>query len=191
MIPEEKEEKGLKIKPNILQKTVIILLSFLYFTGIVQPCFEIILCSFPSDIADWMFACCSYIFVTITVFLCIFAVGRTYYYSQKGCTISFLFYRKMYKWEDLQIKKYEKNFTFRAGRSSCGEADGTFFSVRPYRYKRNGSPITRLEIFQPSKFYVLFPHEMKKNEIIPYPTADRNAFLDLLKEWGIEIEGLE
>ena len=124
----------------------------------------------------------------------VFVVGRTYRYSQEGCTISFLFYRKSYVWEELQIKKYEKDFIFPVGTgmgASYGGADGVFFSVKPYKYKKSGSPITSSEIFQPSKFYVLFPHEMKKHSIIPYPVADRDKFLGLLKEWGVEIEGLE
>ena len=51
--------------------------------------------------------------------------------------------------------------------------------------------LTSSEIFQPSKFYVLFPYEIKKYDMFPYPMADRDEFLGLLKEWGVEIEGLE
>ena len=147
---------------------------------------------FPYDMTGFLFGTCTYTVTTIFLIIYTFSVGRTYCYSKVGCTISFLFYRKVYQWEDLQIKKYEKKFTYIVGRWSCGEADGVFFSVKPYKYhKMNGSPITLSEIFQPSKLYVLFPYEIKKYDMFPYPMADRDEFLGLLKEWGVKIEGLE
>ena len=183
----------MKIKPNIYQKIVVILMSFLYF-GVANKCLEGILWGITDSFAFWVIICCGYCTLTIYFIFNVFVVGRTYRYSQEGCTISFLSYRKSYVWEELQIKKYEKDFIFPVGTgmgASYGGADGVFFSVKPYKYKKSGSPITSSEIFQPSKFYVLFPHEMKKHSIIPYPVADRDKFLGLLKEWGGEIEGLE
>lgn len=182
------------IKPNIYQKIVIILISYVYFTGIAWASVEIILGSLLDEIVVCLFFVCSDIFITVYLLIYIAAIGRTYRYSKQGCTISFLFYRKSYVWEELQIKKYEKDFAFTVGAgggTSYGAADGVFFSVKPYKYTKSGSPITSSEIFQPSKFYVLFPHRMKKYSFIPYPVADRDKFLGLLKEWGVEIEGLE
>ena len=182
----------MKIKPNIYQKNRHYSVIFLQFFAIAKPYMGLMIDCFPYNMTGFLFGTCTYTVTTIFLIIYTFSVGRTYCYSKVGCTISFLFYRKVYQWEDLQIKKYEKKFTYIVGRWSCGEADGVFFSVKPYKYhKMNGSPITLSEIFQPSKFYVLFPYEIKKYDMFPYPMADRDEFLGLLKEWGVKIEGLE
>ena len=140
---------------------------------------------------------CFYCLFTAFLLLLIYNCGKSYHYEKIGCTISFLCYSRTYSWENLHTKKYEKNMLIASTDPYWGASDGLVFSVDSYQRSKRLAPVAYLDLFSPfSSFYIVFPSETLEGKPIPrnkyqFPVADRDEFLGLMEEWGVEIEGLE
>ena len=113
-------------------------------------------------------------------------VGKVVILDPKGCTISFMGYRKHYLWSEFAVKRIE-DFQ-NAHEYKQQSAAGAIFLKRPFRRPRWMGPGTFCMLKAPlSSFFVCFDsgHAVYPN---PY-VVDKASFLETLAQWGIPLEG--
>ena len=113
------------------------------------------------------------------------AIGKVIILDSKGCTISFLFYRKTYSWNEFSIKRWEN---FRNAYSHKEEPEvGVMFSVKLFRRPQWIPPNQFCMLTAPlSSFFVCFSDGPAR---CPNPYAvDEASFLETLSRWGVELD---
>ena len=120
-------------------------------------------------------------------------VGRKIELTKEGCTISLLWIKRRYAWEEYLVKKVEKySGQYNSGAPLTAYEEGAVFSKVPvkrskrYRPAEDRSYLTRY-VF--STVWVCFRNECNKKI---YNTGlfevDKEEFLQKMKEWGVELE---
>ena len=112
-------------------------------------------------------------------------VGKVVTLDSEGCTISFLFYRKKYLWNEFTVKRME-NFEG-AYSYKWKPGVGAVFSIRSLRRPKRMGPSEFCMLTSPlSSFFVCFSIGDAR---YPNPyTVDETTFLDTLSRWGIELD---
>ncbi len=128
----------------------------------------------------------AFLLIFLPVLVILIAHGRTFEFSELGCTVSFLWFKKTYKWSDIVVKAY----------MSCENVHDKmlyykFAAVFSARHISN--PITlhpgNYAFLHPWSFiYVyLIDADDPKREGVSYE-ADRSEFLSKLEEWGVTLD---
>lgn len=118
------------------------------------------------------------------------ATGRTIVISENGCTVSFLWYKKHYLWEELKTKQF-------------GDYKGCYGYRSPYQGGAEFSPscIRKPVWLMPTEYSVLVhplsyvfvyfrPNKLSTIDA-QYPmiyTVDEVVFRTKLKEWGVPMK---
>lgn len=101
--------------------------------------------------------------------------------DKKGCTVSWLWLKKIHKWEDLKIIRVDYWGSARTG------YEGVVFSLKSEKWGRR--IYQSKQIFESFNyincFYVLFNSKEKKADSY---AVDRNDFLAQLADWGVNFE---
>ena len=120
-------------------------------------------------------------------------------YTEQGCTISILGYRKTYLWSEIKSKYYDSFAGTRMGGnySQFDLDDGIFFSTHKYKRSNRTVPNQYAARHPLSSFYVVFPpaYLNKTDKFLgleikyapPAYMVDRDEFLALLESWGVEL----
>ena len=113
------------------------------------------------------------------------AAGKTLIFSENGITISFLWYAKKYRWEDLKTKRYV-NYKNKLGyRNPC--LGGAEFSPKRVKHLRHKSADYCTLLHPCSFFYVSFKPKSKSQYPVSY-AVNETKFRNQLSQWGIELE---
>ena len=114
---------------------------------------------------------------------------RTFIFNDQGCTVSFLWYKKMYTWDELKMKQYVTYNNCYESYSLVTEA--AEFSPKKVRIPKWMQAYT-FSIFHPLSFvFVYFPPDPRPKDETRYTIeyeADKEEFRAKLKEWGVEME---
>ena len=104
--------------------------------------------------------------------------------DEKGCTRKFLFLSKRYLWKDLRVKLVASEESHcgegvlfikkKSGNSSSASETFSYASLHPY-----SSFVANFEVF--GKMY---------GEKDALHEISKELFLEKMKEWGVEVEGL-
>ncbi len=118
-------------------------------------------------------------------------IGRTLYFDEKGCTVSFLWYKKTIPWGRLkyiQIESYQGRITYRSPYDKA-----ILFSTRKI-HKHKWLKPTVYGIFFPTSFFYIyfFPDVPLETDALhpKYPLefcCDEKEFMDKLKEWNVHM----
>ena len=117
------------------------------------------------------------------------ATGKTITLDANGCTVSFFWYKRRYKWSDfitIKYGDYTKSFGYKSPYMR-----GIEFS--PYRNKRPRwiKPAEYCELFHPiSYIYIYFTPAVFSKENLRYPlgaSVDEKEFRCLMEKWGVII----
>lgn len=113
------------------------------------------------------------------------SVGRTIDIDAWGITVTFLFIKKHYLWNDLEVKRYincEKSYGARDIVLSGAE-----FYAKPVRRPNWMKPSVYSGFFHPfSYIYVYFRSaEVDKNRYPLFYGINENSFKDALNQWGV------
>jgi len=132
----------------------------------------------------------SILVVFILPFLLLFqywiVTGKTIEMDKDGCTITFLFYKKRYLWNEIRFRKYEDAEDFRWYRTAFVKS--VIFSPKKI-YKPVWMDITLycILLHPLSVFYVYFkPKQLISEEFLIY-CVEEEAFRQHLTEWGVEL----
>lgn len=116
--------------------------------------------------------------------------GRTLKMSAQGCEVSFLFIRRFYKWQDLDIR-----FEYYSHRVSNRQpySEGVLFSPKKISKPDWMLPATYCLLVHPFSFFFVYfyPRKEYNKWVIRYPdfyAADKTELLGLLKAWGVLIQ---
>ncbi len=120
------------------------------------------------------------------VFLCWMWLGRLVVFTEKGCSIKFLWWKKECLWEELHTARYFK-FS-RPNGYLLTYTSGAVFSLRTNN--TNVSPFSLYSFFHPFSFvFVCFTptkrcpkHDLKVYEI------DESFFRNQINKWGITMQ---
>lgn len=118
------------------------------------------------------------------------AFCRTLEMSQDGCTISFLVFRRSYKWKNFAIKRVEDYGKCRISDRVYNE--GIFFSLYPWK-KPKWVSAGYYMIRHPWSCFAIHFKSNKRIYVRGHADTyevDRRFFIERMKEWGIEIEKL-
>lgn len=116
-------------------------------------------------------------------------------FSQDGCEVTFLWFRKFYSWDDLRTKRYEQ-YTFPARLWERGSpfTHGVVFSPHRVRKSIFIKAATRgiLSFFPFSHIYVYFfpkgTSELPKTAKPFYYAIDEAVFRQKMSEWRILVD---
>ena len=116
--------------------------------------------------------------------------GRTFIFSEKGCTVKFLFFENFYTWKDFKYVKlevYNNSFEYKGWYK-----DGVCFSKSSKRRLKWLKPATYNFFESPFSFvfvYFRLENMTKYQSMHPgFYEVDKTEFLAKMKEWGIELE---
>lgn len=124
--------------------------------------------------------------------------GRTFYMDAEGCTVSFLWFRTKYRWEDLQIRQSLTGLRNRIhlGRNAPSFECAVVFS--PHSFSIPGwigleSYLHFLTMFQWTKawslvYVYLAPGGSTSPFDKSYYTVDSGEFWEKMKEWSVLIQ---
>lgn len=124
--------------------------------------------------------------------------GRTFCMDAEGCTVSFLWFRTKYRWEDLQIRQALTGLRNRIhlGRNAPSFECAVVFS--PHSFSIPGwigleSYLHFLTMFQWTKswslvYLYLAPRDCASPVDKTYYTVDSELFWENMKAWGITIQ---
>lgn len=156
----------------------------------------IILCYLVSILVFIVFCSLSTYYIAAAMFLLILtystcywiATGKTLVFDKSGCTVSFLWYRRAYTWDELKTKQYK---TYKTS-SRYPYSRGAVFSaklihcpnwLRPDRYCMFVHPLSFLFVyFRPENL----PNTADKLNPMLYVTEE-SYFRDKLTEWNVEM----
>ena len=116
------------------------------------------------------------------------SIGRTIEIDAFGITVTFLFYKKHYLWDDLHLKRYvdcRKCYGFKDIALSGAE-----FAIKPIRRPDWMKPSMYSVYFHPfSYIYVYFkPKVFVKNQYPLFFGVDENSFKEALNQWGVNMQ---
>ena len=117
------------------------------------------------------------------------STGRTLIFNEDGCTIRFLCFKKLHRWEALEEKAvadYKDN-----SMHTIPYHGGVVFSARKSSRERSSHPIY-FSAFRPfSSFYVFFhaDHVPSTQSYVKLYTVDENLFREKMNHWGIILDG--
>ena len=150
--------------------------------------------------SDWMtksaltIGLLAMLFLNYILFVYIVDLGRKVELSKEGCTVSFLFIKRRYAWEEYRIKKVEEYYGGPTWERKTPYKEGVIFSKvsvkRPSKY-RPEKPY--LHSFHEAFFtvWICFQNEMSVKKMFGYQPlydVDRNMLFRKMEEWGIELE---
>ena len=136
----------------------------------------------------------SLVFVVSGILYSLFALRvafgefRTLEINKYGCEIKFLFYKRLYKWEELKTVKIQSFIHTMYGRTSM-RMKGIVFSTRTdFKFPENVSDSLYLDLhLNPFCFFiVLFKSQNKNNK--PLYEVEEEPFMKLLEEYGVEVQ---
>lgn len=114
--------------------------------------------------------------------------GRKFVMDKEGCTIHFLWFKRRYKWEELQTRRYAvyrtKIFSQNPPRFVQSGAE---FSVKKIKKFRHTDATTYAKRHPFTFFYVSFPDKETEPQNVTY-LVDETEFRELMQEWGVEME---
>lgn len=112
--------------------------------------------------------------------------------DEQGCTVSFLWFKKKYYWNQLKVKRiesYEKHQGY-----SIPYTGGVIFSKKSVYKPIGWTPLYYNWLFHPfSFFFVNFAVQLnlKRTKARPCPPIyeiKEEVFLSQMQEWGVELE---
>ena len=125
------------------------------------------------------------------------SLGKTIILDEKGCTLCFWKYKKIYRWEEFKIKRMEdyRNI-YRSSTDQIPFSSVVFFSTKKLHKPDIMQFFTYnifLRPFSFSFFYFYFKVEDMHwgGYLVPYPEiypVDEKEFLEKMQEWGVELE---
>ena len=123
------------------------------------------------------------------VFLYWISTGRTLVLDENGCTIRFLWFKKLHRWDDLQEKSVA-DYKDVAARPMPYHG-GVVFAAK--RMKRIGSahPIYYSALRPFSSFYIYFrpEHLSEHRSYVKLYTVDEAVFREKMACWGVILDG--
>lgn len=181
-----KSSKGQHIACILLM----IIFAIIFFRPLLDPSFGAN--SVRSPDGFWYVSIAVLFLFTFRIYV---SVGRTLTMNQEGCTISFLCFRRTYKWSEFRVIRLIKctpdvlhGFPY---------SEGCIFLRK--RKKLHPDLVTEYSIFiRPYSFiYVYFKpeKELKKwyESYLPKYEIEKNIFMDKMHEWNVAVqaEGFE
>ena len=129
----------------------------------------------------WLVLCTRFLYTTC----------KTIYMDESGCTVTFLFFKQKYKWEELKTKRITYN-----------GAKASKLAFRHYQYEKT-VVFSKKENLKTSKYIDIETHYniclkpwsyfivniKDKNQKASSPTyeVDEEYFMSKMKEWGVEL----
>lgn len=160
-------------------------------SSIILICFLLIVLFFVSPDTSFYIVTCS--ILVIIAMRGLISMGRTLLFDANGCTVSFLWYKRVYKWDDLQTKYIESYRYLWKNGISC-QMKGILFSEKNIYKPKWMMAGEYSAFFRPiSAFYVyLVPkEELEKNPklVVEYSyLVDETFFLEKMEEWNVVLE---
>ena len=116
------------------------------------------------------------------------AFGKTFILEEEGCTVCFLWYRKEYRWDELQVKRYA-NYRPCIPLLKCYCKEGAEFSPKNLHRPRWLAAADYCEMFHPMSFFFIYfyPENMRSRSLMFY-VVDGNEFREKMREWGVPME---
>ena len=193
------EDNGIKIKTGIFD-SILMLSAIGLCTYIEVFTIKLFLVTIKTGNKIDMLLVILVIFIMFLTYLwCVFGlinIGRKIELTREGGTISFLWIKRRYSWEEYPVKKIERySDRYNPWAPSTPYEEGAVFSKVPvkrskkYRPEEPRSYLTRY-VF--STVWVCFRNEECKKRKWAYNTGlfevDKEEFLQKMEEWGVELE---
>ena len=117
---------------------------------------------------------------------------RTFTFSEEGCQVSLLWYKRLYQWSELKTKRlvkyeYTKNRFFY---NTCLELcikEKKYLKMKPSTYSECIHPLSFIFAFYGEKQKLSF-WERQYAETDFWYTTEKIDFISQLREWGVELE---
>lgn len=175
------------LKPNDETKAAMYILFFLVLAVLIM--FAVMF-----DLSFWMYLPTAIILIWLSVNVWI-TYTRTITFSDEGCYVELWHFRKMYTWDMLYTKRFERyNVISRIWERRSPYSRGCVFSPHKVRRSVLVKAATRgiLSLFPFSHIYVYFyPIETAqppKSANPYYYAVNENEFREKMHEWGIVVE---
>ena len=145
---------------------------------------------------SWLSAIVPIVIFSVYIILLEFATARTLVFSKEGCLVRWLFFKRFYRWEELQFKRYIDLHEVRRLSSTRGSAQlpylgGAECSVKKIKRSKTDSPSYYAALhWTLSYFYVYFiTTECPDEKGLAYEyLVDETEFRAKLAEWGVEMD---
>lgn len=144
----------------------------------------------PGYIWFYIFACIMYapfLWLSICSFV---TMGRTLEMDKEGCTVSFFWYKRKYKWDELCVKQVIKYTKFPFNSHGREYYEGAVFA--PYKIEKAIKNPVMYKDWIPhlSFFFVNFSDPKKKLRSDGWYEVREEEFLSKMQEWGVELEDM-
>lgn len=107
---------------------------------------------------------------------------RTIIMDEEGCTIRLLMFHRIYKWEEIRIKRIESGYISRSR-----PMQGVFFSVDLRRKQERMDPQLYCALHNPFRcFFIYFVDENIKKSHHPMGVS-RKEFFEKMDQWNVEL----
>ena len=132
------------------------------------------------------FSSALFIIVQVIIFLGCIAYFRTLEFSESGCVIKFLCFKKEYKWDELKTKNIEK-VSHRLGcRGDSYERAVVFSKREKYHTPEILSIISCLFSIHSFFFFAVLFTPKSRTSFSIYE-IEEEVFMSKMEEWGVEI----
>ncbi len=113
------------------------------------------------------------------------AIGKTLIISKDGCMVRWLWYRRVYSWEELKVRRcFQVGYEYR-----CSATKGVEFSKKAIRRPAwLGSAAYAIWVHPLSYLFVYFYTGKPSNAEIPFYMATENEFREKLMEYGVSLD---
>lgn len=113
------------------------------------------------------------------------AIGKTIMISKDGCMVRWLWYRRVYSWEELKGKRcFQVGYEYR-----CSATGGVEFSRKAIRRPAwLGAASYAIWVHPLSYLFVYFYTVKPLNREIPFYVAAENELREKLMEYGVSLE---
>lgn len=117
------------------------------------------------------------------------STGRTLTMDENGCTIRFLWFKKLFRWEDLQEKSVADYKSLSA--HPMPYHGGVVFATKRMKRIGDAHPIYYSALRPFSSFYVYFhpEHLTEHRSYVKLYTVKESDFREKMSRWGIVLDG--
>lgn len=115
------------------------------------------------------------------------ATGRRITMDKNGYTVSFLWWNKTYRWEEIAVKRIVNLENCYEYRSPSYRA-GAYFSQKPLRGPKRIKLATYCMLFHPFSFVFVYFKPQKEMAVKGYPmlyVVDETQFRERMREWHV------
>ena len=135
----------------------------------------------------WPLFIVSWLLIITVIFVLLFGSNhKTLVFSEAGCAIHYLFFfHRLLPWEKLRAVAVRPGIF-----SSIFSGYGVLFYTGRKRLFRPFDASMYCTLHPLSRCYVLFEPESKR-DLHPHFVVQKDAFLHLLTEWDVKVEGLD